>query len=110
MVDVRIALLNWFRVVRKGGYLILYIPHRDLYEKQDKLPSRFNPHHKHMFTLGGDINAYTLDIMEEISRSLQGYIVEYAKVCSEGNTVMKAEYPSDGEYSIEVVIKKLSRK
>ena len=42
MVDVRIALLNWFRVVRKGGYLILYIPHRDLYEKQDKLPSRFN--------------------------------------------------------------------
>ena len=52
MIDVRIALYNWFRVLKAGGYLILYIPHRDLYEKKE-LPSRFNPHHKHMFILGG---------------------------------------------------------
>lgn len=59
MIDVRIALYNWFRVIKTGGYLILYIPHRDLYEKKKELPSRFNPHHKHMFTLaGGDERLY----------------------------------------------------
>lgn len=106
MTDVRIALLNWFRVVKKGGYLLLYIPHRDLYEKREELPSRFNPHHKHMFTLGGDTNAYTLDIVEEISRSLTGATIEYAKVCSEGHTITDPLIESDGEYSIEVVVRK----
>lgn len=106
MIDVKIALYNWFRVLKAGGYLILYIPHRDLYEKKKELPSRFNPHHKHMFILGGDTNAYTLDIMEEISRSIKGYSIEYAKVCDEGYSVIDPKLPSDGEYSIEVVVKK----
>lgn len=33
MYDVQTSLKNWFRVVRKSGYLILAIPHRNLYEK-----------------------------------------------------------------------------
>ena len=28
------TLKNWWRVLKLGGYLILYIPHRDLYEKK----------------------------------------------------------------------------
>ena len=38
MYNVRVALKNWFRVVRKGGYLILAVPHRDLYEKKSNCP------------------------------------------------------------------------
>ena len=26
---------NWFRVLKSGGYLIIYLPHRDLYEKKE---------------------------------------------------------------------------
>jgi len=33
---------NWFRVLKPDGYLIIYFPHRDLYEKK-QLPLRFNP-------------------------------------------------------------------
>ena len=44
-----ISLLNWWRVLKSGGYLILYVPHRDLYEKRETLPSRWNSDHKHFF-------------------------------------------------------------
>ncbi len=106
MRDVREALFNWFRVVKPGGFLILYIPERDLYEKRKELPSRFNADHKHMFLLGKSEEPDTLDILEEISNSIKGYSIEYAKVCDEGHTLYFPNVKSDGEYSIEIVLKK----
>ena len=50
MVDPRIALANWLRVLRVGGYLVLTIPDEDLYE-QGVWPSTFNTDHKHSFTI-----------------------------------------------------------
>lgn len=84
MDDVRVAIKNWFRVVRPGGYLIIYGPDRDLYEKRRQLPSRFNPHHKHMFLLGKAEPPDTLDIIEELKQALIGkdYDIEYIKRCS----------------------------
>jgi SAM-dependent methyltransferase len=38
MQDPAVALQNWWRVVKPGGFLILYIPDRDLYEKKSTLP------------------------------------------------------------------------
>lgn len=35
MIEPQTALKNWWRVLKPGGYLILYIPHRDLYEKRE---------------------------------------------------------------------------
>ena len=70
MTDVRRAIANWFRVVRRGGYLIIYGPERDLYEKRRTLPSRFNPHHQHMFLVGRKEAPDTLDICEEIRAAL----------------------------------------
>lgn len=107
MVDVRIALKNWFRVVREGGTLILYIPHRDLYEKKRTLPSRWNIDHKHMFLIGRAEAPDTLDIVEEIKVSLTGYDIEYVKKCDEGHTIDNPLVHSDGEYSIEIIIRKL---
>lgn len=107
MVDVRVALKNWFRVLRKGGYLLLYIPERDLYEKRKRLPSRFNPHHRHMFKLGQSDEFDTLDIIEEIKESLDGYEIIYAKICDDGYEVLPEHIQSSGEYSIEIVLQKI---
>lgn len=108
MDDVRVAIKNWFRVVRPGGYLIIYGPDRDLYEKRRQLPSRFNPHHKHMFLLGKAEPPDTLDIIEELKQALIGkdYDIEYIKRCSDGWEKGVSEVQSKGEYSFEIVVRK----
>lgn len=45
--DYRAALKEWWRLVRPGGTLILYLPHRDLYPRIGQPGS--NPDHKHDF-------------------------------------------------------------
>ncbi len=45
--DHRAALREWWRLVRPGGTLILYLPHRDLYPRIGQPGS--NPDHKHDF-------------------------------------------------------------
>lgn len=107
MHDVRTALRNWFRVVRQGGYLLLAVPHRDLYEKKSRLPSRWNIDHKHMFLIGKSEPPDTLDIVEEIRGSLTGYDIKYVKECAEGHTISDPYRHSDGEYQIEAVVQKV---
>ena len=100
------AVKNWFRVVKPGGYLIIYLPHRDLYEKKKTLPSRFNPTHLHFFLLDKNEEPDTIGMIPLIERSITGYQLIYAKECSEGHTILDPLLHSDGEYSIEVVIRK----
>jgi SAM-dependent methyltransferase len=106
MIDPSIALKHWWRVLRTGGFLILYIPHRDLYEKKKSLPSRWNPDHKHFFLLDRDEPPDTTGILPLIQRTLSNFRIIYAKECNEGHTITDPQIHSDGEYSIEVVIKK----
>lgn len=47
------ALLNQWRVLRPGGYLIFLVPDEDLYE-QGCFPSVANPDHKHSFNISKD--------------------------------------------------------
>jgi SAM-dependent methyltransferase len=49
MQDPRVALRNWVRVVKPGGFLIITVPDEDLYET-GLWPSRKNPDHKWSFT------------------------------------------------------------
>ena len=104
--NVRVALKNWFRVLRKGGYLIIAIPHRDLYEKKKKLPSRWNGDHKHMFLIGKSEAPDTLDIVEEIRSALTDFDIKYVKTCDEGFVSESDMTHSRGEYQIEIVIQK----
>jgi SAM-dependent methyltransferase len=49
MVDPRVALHHWFRVLKPGGHLVCVVPDEDLYE-QGIFPSTFNADHKWTFT------------------------------------------------------------
>lgn len=104
--DAKISLINWFRVLKKGGYLILYIPHRDLYEKKKSLPSRFNATHKRFFLIDEHDPPDTLGIVPLIKETLNNIEIIYAKKCDEGFTITDPMIHSDGEYSIEIVVRK----
>lgn len=55
--DHEAALAEWWRVVRPGGTLILYLPHRDLYPRIGEKGA--NPDHKHDFAPEDIIAAMT---------------------------------------------------
>lgn len=50
MHDPRATILDWWKLVKPGGYLFVVVPDEDLYE-QGVFPSRFNDDHKATFTL-----------------------------------------------------------
>lgn len=50
MRDPSVALANWIRITKPGGYLIITVPEERLYE-HGKWPSRFNGDHKHSFSI-----------------------------------------------------------
>ncbi len=50
MMNPQRALLEWWKLVKPGGYLFFIVPDEDLYE-QGEFPSRFNSDHKHTFTI-----------------------------------------------------------
>jgi SAM-dependent methyltransferase len=49
LVDPVDGLANWFRTLKKGGYLVVTVPDEDMYE-QGVFPSTFNLDHKWTFT------------------------------------------------------------
>lgn len=50
MVDPKVALINWVRVLKPGGHLVITIPEEDMYE-QGVFPSTYNDDHKWTFTI-----------------------------------------------------------
>ncbi len=107
IVDPAIALKNWWRVLKPGGTLILYIPHRDLYEKKKDLPSLWNLDHKHFFLPEDDDPPVTIGLLPLLHRSVSLFELNYLKTCSEGHMVTDPLLHSDGEYSIEAVLTKM---
>lgn len=57
--DTKKALKEWWRVLKVGGYLILYLPHKDLYPNVGQEGA--NPDHKHDF-LPEDIESVMKDV------------------------------------------------
>ncbi len=110
MVDAAIALKNWWRVVKPNGFLLMYIPHRDLYEKKKTLPSLWNLDHKHFFLVDHDEPPDTKGIVPLVQKSLSECEIVYVKECTAGHTVTDPAKPSDGEYSIEVVLRKRAKR
>lgn len=43
------VLIEWFRVLKTGGYMVIVVPHQYLYEKKLKKPSNWNTDHKRFY-------------------------------------------------------------
>ena len=63
MVDVQLALFNWIRIVKPGGYLIITIPDEKMYEHLT-WPSKFNSDHKWSFTLDEPKLSKSINVLE----------------------------------------------
>ena len=84
MVDVDTALVQWWALVKPGGYLIIVVPDEDLYE-QGTWPSIFNLDHKATFRLGkkGSWSPVSYDI-DALVRGLTGAEIIEARVQDRG--------------------------
>lgn len=98
LYDVERALLNWWRILKPGGFLILFLPHRDLFEKRRTLPSRVHDH-RHYFMPSEDDPPDTIGVVPLISRLLPDAELVYCVTCDEVNDIGQ-------EYSIEAVVRK----
>lgn len=73
MVDPKMSLRNWIRVVKPGGYLVITVPEWEMYERR-QWPSRFNGDHKWAWcttdvSAGHIINVHKFleDFLDEVS-------------------------------------------
>ena len=110
ITDQETALQNWCRILKPGGYLIVCVPERDLYEKKDKLPSRWSePAHQRFYKIGVHEPPNTYDILRVIEKSLDKSVeIMYARVIDTGyNYSLPQDVVPVGEYGIEIVMRKI---
>lgn len=100
------AIRNWYRICKPGGHVIICVPHRDLYEKKTKLPSRWNGDHKSFWLPERAEEPHTRSFRQTIKAGApQGKIV-LLRVLDQGFVSNGPTKHSDGEYSIEAIIHK----
>ncbi len=83
--DYKAALKEWWRLVKVGGHLCLYLPHKDLYPNVGEKYA--NPDHKHDF-----VEQDILDVMAE---------------CGDWDCLRNEQRNEHSEYSFFQVFKKL---
>ena len=101
--DFAMALRDWFRVLRAGGFLVIMVPHQFLYEKRATLPSQHNADHQRFYTpasLMADIegvlrpNSYRLRHLVDNDRDF--------------DYTLPPDRRSGGCYEIELVIERIT--
>jgi SAM-dependent methyltransferase len=100
--DYKTVLADWYRTLKIGGYLVIAVPHRDLYERKASLPSRFNGDHKRFYT--------PASLLNEIEESLPvgGYRIRSLKDVDVGfDYGTLPDQHARGSYEIELVIQKI---
>jgi SAM-dependent methyltransferase len=100
------AVARWYELVRPGGHLIICVPHRDMYEKKRVLPSRWNHDHKHFFLPDEEEMPCTMNFKKVILTAIPNADFAEFRVLDEGYKSNGDNKHSNGEYSIEAVIRK----
>lgn len=103
------ALIRWFELVKKGGYLIVCVPHRDLYEKKKRLPSLWNQDHKSFWLpeFNDPPHTWGLKWLFDTYIGADKYLLVENRICDEGWYQVPVEQHSPGEYQVELIAKKL---
>jgi SAM-dependent methyltransferase len=110
------AVKEWWRVIKRGGYLVIMVPHRDLFECRKTLPSAGNRNHKTFWLPDRNEPPVTIGLIPLVAGVCQeSSELVYCKVCDEGYNVTFGPFPGEpnciqpvatGEFSIEAVWKK----
>lgn len=97
ITDYKAALAEWWRVIKTGGYLILYLPHKDYYPNIGQEGA--NPDHKHDFLPVDIISAMT---------EINGWVMRACENRNEGNEYsffQVYQKTGDGNYLDDLVNK-----
>jgi SAM-dependent methyltransferase len=97
------VLAEWFRVLKTGGFLVLFLPHKYLYERRPDIPSLLNSDHRRGYT--------PASLLAELEASLpvNSYRIRHMLENDEGYRYdLPFESPPHGSYEIELVAQKLA--
>ena len=101
--DYATVLADWYRVLKIGGFMIVMVPHRDLYERKASLPSRYNGDHKRFYTPASLLTEI------ELSLPVAGYRVRSLRDLDTGfDYMIPPETAPAGSYEIELVLEKIA--
>lgn len=100
------ALQSWWRILSPGGCILISIPHRDLYEKKKELPSLWNPDHRTFWLPFTSDPPCTFSFLEVLEMAVGHESIISIRVCDAYHTVTDPLSHSDGEYSIEGIVRK----
>jgi SAM-dependent methyltransferase len=101
--DWKAVLADWFRVLKVGGYLVIAVPHQQLYERRADLPSRFNGNHKRFYM--------PHILMAEIAEALPlaAWRLRSLRDVDDGfNYALPPDVHAKGCYEIELVVQKIT--
>ncbi len=96
------AIQEWYRVVRVGGHIITVVPSAHLYERRSRVPSRWNPDHKRVYT--------PASLLAEFAAALvaNAYRVRHLAENDAGYQYgLPPSVHAEGCYEIELVIEKI---
>jgi SAM-dependent methyltransferase len=101
--DYRTVIADWFRVLRVGGFLIIAVPHQFLYERNLRLPSRFNIDHRRFYT--------PASLLREVEEAIDP--VKYRVRLLEDNDkgfdyAIEPKNHAGGSYEVLLVIEKIA--
>jgi ubiquinone/menaquinone biosynthesis C-methylase UbiE len=98
------AIKNWQRICKPGGWIIISLPHRDLYERKKTLPSRWNEDHRYFYLPDRCEPPHTFSVAGILRQA--GVDKYKMKVIDTATNADRPEEHNNGEFSIEVIIRK----
>lgn len=112
LVNPRVAIKHWWRILRPCGHLVVIVPDEDMYE-QGVWPSTFNGDHRHTFTTykmdsWSPVSVNVFDLIESLPRDSLTIKVERLIASFKEDVERYDQTSGVAECAIEFIVKKVS--